>query len=102
MVRAEVNRVEPSPYSSELSLHPIHKAVKSSLIVIALRDAGLISDDDDDRSRPIRGQHGILGAIDPVEILDPMHVAVVDVQNPVPVEKNCSVGHNQLRTKIPS
>ena len=55
--------------------------------VVAARDAGLVGDDEDAAVHAARMAHQVEDAVDELEVLDAVHVGVIDVDHPVPVEE---------------
>ena len=71
----------------ECILHVGVEGVHVRLAVHAAGDAGLVGDDNDGKAGFVEHPHGFRRACDPVELVDAMGVAVVDIEHAIAVEK---------------
>jgi CheY-like chemotaxis protein len=80
--------------------HPVREPVEVVLRVESPADAGLVGDDDGGPARPSGGRDEVEDAVDEVEILPPMDIAMVEVDHPVAVEEEGARRHQASRGNI--
>lgn len=94
MVRAEIDTLERCARTGERRFHPVGELLKIGFRVVASANAGLIGDDHERVARILECSGGLEDARHPLEFVDLVHVAVVDVDDAVPIEK-CGAAHHR-------
>lgn len=100
MVRAVVYRVDTRTLGPELIAHPRRKRLELLFAVVTLGDAGLIGDDHDQPSRFVGRAHEFEDAGNELEILDPVHMAVIDVDDAVAIQEKGGLFHFAVPSAI--
>ena len=86
-MRAEINPRQRRTRFGKAHFHPGGQLLKIGLGVVAAADARLIGNDNELEARVVQTSRGVQDAWDPVEILDLMHVRMIDVDHAVAIEK---------------
>ena len=87
MMRAIIERVDAGAGGGELPPDLVVETLDVVLAVIAARDARLVGDDDRQEAGVVQQPHRLGRAGDQVELLETMHVAVVDIEHAVAIEE---------------
>ncbi len=85
MVGAKLDRRKPNAPLSEALQHPAGKGMKVGLRVIAPPDPSLVGDDDKSKAERLRSGAEIEDAGQEAEVLDPMHIAEILVDDAIAI-----------------
>jgi hypothetical protein len=72
---------------AELFDHPQRQLPEIIFRVIAVTNPSLVGDYDDIVSTPMRRTTKIEDAVDPVDLVDPVDIAVVDINYAIPIQE---------------
>ena len=86
-MRAVVGRVDVGAGRGELRVDPGGEGAEVRLGVETAGDAGLVRDDEDEEPPVVRPLDRLPGALDPGELLGPVHPPAVHVERAVAVEE---------------
>src|SRR5262245_35940349 len=94
-----VERIDDGATRGQLVAHPGMQRMHAVLAVVSVRDPGLVGDHDHAVAEIIEPTNCFDRARNPLDLLGPMHIAVIDIENAIAVEEHgrpC-VRHRQLR-----
>ena len=93
MKRAMIDATYVDPTRAELLQHPRRDPLIIVLGVVSAADPGLIGDDDGNQAYVVRGSAQVEDSGQEFELLDPVDVISVDVDDAITIEKECRIVH---------
>ena len=87
VLAAVVDGVHVRAGLGQVGLHGLMQRRDGRLVVVAAPDPRLVGHHDDQPAGAVEGGHRLTGAIDPVEVFPPVHIAAVLVEDAVSVEE---------------
>lgn len=82
-----IKGIDMGPLRPQAYLHVSMEAIDGRLIVVAASDTGLVRDHKDVIAGCVEEPYRCRGALDPLDLIQPMRVAMIDIQHAVAVEE---------------